>query len=448
MSHSSSWQFEVGHEVVVLLTHRDGTRHAVGERPGVLRIEAEGDLALHFDPAGRLIGVQENGISYRRTLDHRLLVSRILREGGRRRGWEALEPPADPLAFSSRAHERAQGLLDALESGAEIQLLSGSVDDPEAWLRQRLEAPASWTRARLEEDLAQLRDLYLPIPILPPDHYASLILQLTEGCAWNRCGFCDFYRRIPYRERGLEEFLQHVDGVLQNLGGTLSRLHRVFLGQANALLVENEKLIPMLEGVAERIPLLSPQLDPQQRRRFKREHSIWIDGFYSFIDGFHRQKSAEEYRALAQTGVRRVYLGLESGSPEVLRLLDKPPTVDAAVELVHALHAAGIQVGVILLIGAGGTAHSERHLSETLQTLRQMELKKGDQVYLSRLVVHEGGSYEERAQAEGIQALDRSTQDAQLEAFRVGIRRGARQPIAVAPYEITLSRSLVVLDRG
>jgi radical SAM superfamily enzyme YgiQ (UPF0313 family) len=313
-------------------------------------------------------------------------------------------------------------------------------------LKQRLEAPASWDRESLERDAEGLRRLYRPIPILPPDHYASLVLQLTEGCAWNRCGFCDFYSGVPYRERELEEFLRHVDGVLRHLGGSLSRLRRVFLGQANALLVDNDRLLPMLDGIAERIPVLSPHLGREGRRRFKAEHGFWVDGFYSFIDGFHRQKSAAEYQALAEVGVRRVYLGMESGSPEVLRLLDKPPAVEAAEELVHALRGAGIQVGVILLVGAGGTAYALRHLEETLASLRRMELGRGDQVYLSRLVVHEGGAYEARALRDGLQALDRSAQDAQIEAFRRGIRREAKGPVAVAPYEITLSRSVVPLQ--
>ena len=448
MSQAHDWEFEAGHDPVLMVSGENGSRWAVGERPGVLRLEADRDLAQHFDPAGRIINIQEDGASYRRTLDHRLLVSRILRERGRRQGWERLEAPEDSLGFLAAAHAHAAALREMVDRGARIEVLSGQVDDPRAWLRQRLEGPASWKRESLERDAAELQRLYRPIPILPPDHYSSLVLQLTEGCAWNRCGFCNFYSGVSYRERELEEFLHHVDGVLRHLGGTLARLHRVFLGQANALLVDNDRLLPMLDGIAERIPLLSPYMGREERRRFKEEQLFWVDGFYSFIDGFHRQKSAAEYRALAEAGVRRVYLGLESGSPEVLRLLEKPPAVDAAVELVHALHAADIQVGVILLVGAGGLPYAQRHQDETLEVLQRMELNRGDQVYLSRLVVHEGGPYEERARRDGLQALDRAAQDAQIAALRASIRRDAKGPIAVAPYEINLSRSLVPMQES
>lgn len=437
------WDFEEGYSPVVVLQRGGSAQAAVGVRPGVVRLELPGDHAVHFDVAGRIINVQREGVSYRRTLDNRLLASRRV-EG---RGWSRQPTPDDPLAFLASEHAHARSVLESADRTGTIRVIAGRVGDPVRWLHAHLDRAAAFDREALGRDGRALRRLYLPIPILPPDQYASLVVQVSEGCAWNRCRFCTFYRSIPYRERSVEEIVDHLDAVLEHLQGTVERLHRVFLGQANALLVDNEILLPALRAITERLSLLPADLHGRAKERFQAEHPRWIDGVYSFIDAFHRSKTVDEYRQLAQAGVRRVYLGLESGSRRVLEVLGKPPTVDEAVALVHHLREAGIATGVIVLVGAGGRSLAREHLEETVAVLERMELGRRDQLYLSRLVIQEGGDYEERARRDGIEALDRGGQDQQIEAFRTRVRAGRRASFPIAPYDITLSRSIVPLDR-
>ena len=451
-----SWTFEPGHSPVVALSKDGEPAAAVGVRPQIARLELRGDHAIHFDGAGRIITVQKDGVIYRRTLDSRLLVTKVVRGGGRRprpreerqKGWIRLPAPTDPLAFLAEEHAHAREVLKWAAAGERCEVLEGEVDDPASWLRRQLERAATFDEAALRADAEALLRLYLPIPILPPDQYGSLVLQLSEGCAWNRCRFCDFYRNIPYRERSTEEVIAHADAVMAHLGGTLSRMHRVFLGQANALLVDNEKLLPSLRAIAGRLALLPRGLRGAEKERFQEEHELWIDGFYSFIDAFHRRKSPSEYEDLARVGVRRVYLGLESGSPQVLELLGKPPVVDEAVELVHHLRRAGISTGVIVLVGAGGRRVAPKHQEETLEVLKRMELVQGDQLYLSRLVIHEGGEYDQRAREEGLEPLSPIEQDHQIAALREGVRAGSHARFPVASYDITLSRSIAPLGKG
>ncbi len=439
--HTAEWEFEAGYSPVVLVSGEGGLRGAIGQRPGALRIELPGDHSIHLDPAGRIIHVHLEGVTCRRTLDSRLLVSR--RVHGRVEGWIRPPAPDDPLPFLAARHEEIRALRAAAESSrSTCRVLRGKVDDPRAWVLRGLEAAAAFDRDTLRDDARALQELYLPIPILPPDQYGSLVVQVSEGCSWNRCRFCTFYREIPYRERSVREVTAHLDAVIAHLGGTLSRLHRVFLGQANALLVDRSVLLPVLHAITERLPLVPLELPGPDKERFRREHPRWIDGLYSFIDAFHRPKSDEEYRELSRAGVRRVYLGLESGSPGVLEILGKPPVVDEAVRLVRQLRRAGISTGVIVLVGAGGRRHALDHVERTLDVLRRMELGKGDQLYLSRLVIQEGGDYDRRARAEGLTPLDRAEQDEQIEAFRQGLGGGHRLPFPVASYDISLSRSV------
>ena len=39
----------------------------------------------------------------------------------------------------------------------------------------------------------------------PPAEADSLILQVDQGCPYNRCTFCGMYRRLPYQRRTLPE---------------------------------------------------------------------------------------------------------------------------------------------------------------------------------------------------------------------------------------------------
>jgi radical SAM superfamily enzyme YgiQ (UPF0313 family) len=45
----------------------------------------------------------------------------------------------------------------------------------------------------------------------PPSEANSLILQVTLGCSFNKCSFCNMYRTKEYQERRWEEIKAEVD---------------------------------------------------------------------------------------------------------------------------------------------------------------------------------------------------------------------------------------------
>jgi hypothetical protein len=53
-------------------------------------------------------------------------------------------------------------------------------------------------------------------------------------------------------------------------------------------------------------------------------------------------------------GLKRVYIGVESGSRRVLDILNKPMNLDMALAEMRQMKAAGIDLGVIIMAGAGG----------------------------------------------------------------------------------------------
>lgn len=60
---------------------------------------------------------------------------------------------------------------------------------------------------------------------------------------------------------------------------------------------------------------------------------------------------ADIARLMKEAGCQRVYLGLESGSNEILHLMNKKATVEDAIQAVHHFRQAGIQVAGFFIVG-------------------------------------------------------------------------------------------------
>jgi hypothetical protein len=101
------------------------------------------------------------------------------------------------------------------------------------------------------------------------------------------------------------------------------------------------------------------------------------------------------------------------------------------VDLVGALHEAGIAAGMIVLLGAGGERFAEAHAAKTAQALTAMRLGPEDLLYFSEYVDDPGLAYGRRATgAEDLRPLPPERCADQRRAIVDGIRRapGARSP--------------------
>ncbi|MDP6090164.1 MAG: radical SAM protein [Candidatus Marinimicrobia bacterium] len=299
-----------------------------------------------FDRTGRLLGMYVNGVNYRRTLDNRFVrKSREMIEGETYREvslipWKEAE---NLLAQSHHLLEQAQNLPAGFADMAR-KVLARKMDD-------------------LEEEGERFRRIYLPVTILPPDQYMALVLQITEGCNYNLCTFCNFYRDRPFRIKSMPEVEEHITRVLDFFAAGLTLRKSVFLADANALATPQERLVSFLEMIRTKIP---------QRR------------VYSFIDVFTGlKKTAEDFARLKTLGLQRVYLGVESGSADLLELLNKPQLTEDVIQLAESLKAGGLDLGLIFLAGAGGKKYHGAHLAESLELVRRLPLGKGDIVYIS-----------------------------------------------------------------
>jgi len=195
--------------------------------------------------------------------------------------------------------------------------------------------------------------------VRPPSEADSYILQITLGCSHNRCTFCGTYAEKRFRVRPLDEVLEDVEMAAERLPHT----QRVFLADGNALVLNTSRLIRILDALAAGFPRL---------RRV---------GIYANARDL-LGKSDADLALLHEKKLEIVYLGLESGSNEVLRRICKDATADEMVEAVQKTKRAGIRASVIALLGIGGAELSSEHAEQTGRVVSAM-----DPHYLSLLTL-------------------------------------------------------------
>ena len=50
-------------------------------------------------------------------------------------------------------------------------------------------------------------------PIRPPSEANSLLLQVTNGCTWNKCKFCQLYRHTKFKAYSADSIKADIDNI-------------------------------------------------------------------------------------------------------------------------------------------------------------------------------------------------------------------------------------------
>ena len=365
-----------------------------------------------FDLAGRLYGAFDHGVNYRRGLDGRVLAR--WREGGeRKRKWLGEE---EVRAFLERMRGEIEKVISdqySVISGLESEDAAKTLDVGRWTLdvSNQLERVVDFD---YEADVRRFHQVYRPISILPPDQYQALVLQATEGCSFNTCTFCALYRDRPFRIKSPEEFEGHVRDVLDFFGPGVSMRRSIFLADANALIIPQRRLLPLMTIVARAFPILPEDASAEARREWLRRDPRAMTGVFAFVDGLSAErKTVADFGELQALGLRRVYIGLESGHEPLLAWLRKPSTAAEMVDAVGRMKAAGLQVGVIVLLGVGGHRFDRGHVADTAAALNAMPLDGGDIIYFSPFEPDPRAPYLSIGRAEGVELPTSEFMDAQ-----------------------------------
>lgn len=343
-----------------------------------ISIETENETQVFsFDKSGRLWTAMVNKISYRRGLNGNIVAKWSSGKEVLHRKWlDRLEEEW----LLSLAHQTISYLLN--EINFSIACFSPPIDTTTV---QELSILSKISHEFYLNDVLNYHSVYKPVGILPPDQYISVVLQLTEGCSFNQCTFCSFYRDRPFLIKSPDDFGQHIMNVKNFLGNGLSLRRTIFLGDANALVVPINKLIPLME-------IIHNHLDVEK-----------LGGIFAFLDGFSgERKSTGDYQKLRDLGLNKIYIGLESGNNQLLKFLNKPGSAQDALSAVRTIKSSGISVGIIVLLGAGGKQYDANHITDTVDIINQMGLDADDLVYFSELIESEGLEYTQKAFSENL----------------------------------------------
>ncbi len=189
----------------------------------------------------------------------------------------------------------------------------------------------------------------------PPGEWKSYLLQCTIGCSNNRCTFCGMYKTKQFRIRPVAEILEDIDMAQDYYG---PELRRVFLMDGDAIIMKTEELLQILRKLYSSFPKL--------------EKVTLYAGPKSTLS-----KTPEELRTLHEAGLSRAYLGVESGSDQVLQFIRKGVSAEEMLLAGQRLVEAGIDLWVTVILGmtgANGEGGSwEEHILSTAKMMNAMK---------------------------------------------------------------------------
>jgi radical SAM superfamily enzyme YgiQ (UPF0313 family) len=204
-------------------------------------------------------------------------------------------------------------------------------------------------------------DFYKGTVIRPPSEADSLILQVTLGCTDNGCIFCPAYKDKKFKVKDIADIEREIIFAAKMFKGT----RRIFLADGDAIAVDREKLKRILLLLNKHFPLLSRV------------------GLYGSVKSLETKtvKDLEELREL-KLGV--VYLGFETGDPEVYKLIRKYGSPQGNIDACGKVKNAGIKTNVTVILGLGGKALSGQH---AVNTAKILSMSKPDQIAALTLMI-------------------------------------------------------------
>jgi radical SAM superfamily enzyme YgiQ (UPF0313 family) len=278
-------------------------------------------------------------------------------------------PHATPLARELLQHYRAVDtvavgesedtfleLLERLQSGAPALGLAGT------WYREQGEIKAGPERPSIP-DLDRLAS--------PHDYFGTHIVMTSRGCPW-QCTFCGAETTWGRGFRG-----RSVPKVLDDLSHALERLPVKMLQIKDDTFTANRKrALEICQGIIERKLSFAWSCDTR-------------------VDVL----SDELLRAMRLAGCQRLSLGVESGSKQVLKNINKKITVEQILRSTALAKSYGIQVRYYMMLGNRGETLDTFH-----ETLAFLERAQPHQYIFSCLSIYPGTlDFQDAERAGGLQ---------------------------------------------
>ncbi len=227
-------------------------------------------------------------------------------------------------------------------------------------------------------------------PIRPPSEARSLLLRITRNCPWNRCTFCGLYKGEKFSLRPVEHILKDIDAIrffidqIQQIMKSpeegrhqeLTALHAgrseneqmafhvalnwyrggmtsVFLQDANSLIIKPDHLVEILLYIRKYFPQV------ERVTSYARSHTI-------------ARISDEDMDRIAEAGLNRIHVGMESASDKVLEFVKKGVDKETHIVAGQKVKRAGIELSEYFMPGLGGRELSRENALESADAMNQI----------------------------------------------------------------------------
>jgi radical SAM superfamily enzyme YgiQ (UPF0313 family) len=227
-------------------------------------------------------------------------------------------------------------------------------------------------------------------PIRPPSEAKSLLLRVTRNCPWNKCKFCRLYKGTKFSIRPKEHVIididlvkrwtdlfkaaEHVDAhtrkaMISNLKNELgeeqswlyssalnwyrSGMKSIFLQDSNSLVIKPNDLIEIITHIKKQFP------ETERITSYARSETVI-------------RISDENLKRMADAGLNRIHIGMETGSDTILKLVDKGTTKANHILAGQKVKASGIELSEYYMPGLGGNEYSDLNALETADALNQI----------------------------------------------------------------------------
>jgi len=227
-------------------------------------------------------------------------------------------------------------------------------------------------------------------PIRPPSEADSLLLRVTRNCPWNKCKFCGLYKGKNFSIRPKEHVLKDIDLVKQcidtfkemievdlserqtmikqlrdDLGQNAdyaynsainwyrTGMESVFLQDGNSMIIKPDDMIDILTYI---------------RKQFPQVNRITSYGRSKNI----ARISNEDLKRMADAGLNRIHIGMETADNKVLELINKGVDKQTQIEAGQKVKRAGIELSEYFMPGIGGNEYSRQNALETADALNQI----------------------------------------------------------------------------
>jgi hypothetical protein len=239
------------------------------------------------------------------------------------------------------------------------------------------------------------------------------LIRVTRNCPWNRCEFCSIYKGRRFERRGVEEVKEDIravkrmyddiralswrmgnpgtvnDAVIQAIWRNPARYNeayrsvaawmyygadRAFLQDANSLLLDAGDLVEILTFLRATFPSIV------RITSYARSNTL-------------SRKSVEELKAIAEAGLNRIHVGMETGYDPLLKFMKKGVTAAQHVDAGRKVVEAGISLSEYLLLGLGGRQWWREH---AVESARVINLINPHFVRMRTLTVRQGMPLNER----------------------------------------------------